>query len=302
MTELKVVAITGSNGKTTTKEMVAAILASAAGADAVLKTEGNLNNHLGVPLTLLRLHAGHRYAVVEMGMSGLGEIAYLTKLARPDVAAVVSIAAGAPRAARDRSRTSRAPRPRSSAGLGAGGVAVYPADEPLLRRARAPRCARRMTFGPQARRARRWRTTTSTPGPTGLTLRAAPVAASPRRSASPRTCRSSGGTTRPTRRRRPAVALALDVGEGSILDGLANVAAGQASRRSCAGRRPHHPRRLLQRRRRPRCAPRSTRSSDIAPPRRAEDRGARRHARARPRLGEAARRGRRLRGGTPSIA
>ena len=89
MRELKVVAITGSNGKTTTKEMTAAILSSAASADAVLKTEGNLNNHLGVPLTLLRLHAGHRYAVVEMGMSGLGEIDYLTKLARPDVAVVV---------------------------------------------------------------------------------------------------------------------------------------------------------------------------------------------------------------------
>lgn len=51
-----VVGVTGSNGKTTTKEMIAAILASAAGADAVLKTEGNLNNHLGVPLTLCRLH------------------------------------------------------------------------------------------------------------------------------------------------------------------------------------------------------------------------------------------------------
>jgi UDP-N-acetylmuramoyl-tripeptide--D-alanyl-D-alanine ligase len=92
MSDLKVVAITGSNGKTTTKEMTASILASQVGPDAVLKTEGNLNNHLGVPLTLLRLTPKHLYAVVEMGMSGLGEIEYLAGLARPDVAVVVSIA------------------------------------------------------------------------------------------------------------------------------------------------------------------------------------------------------------------
>ena len=111
--------------------MTAAILASSAGDDAVLKTEGNLNNHLGVPLTLLRLHAGHRYAVVEMGMSGLGEIAYLTELARPDVAVVVSIA-GVHLEQLGRSRTWRAPRPRSSAGSAADGVGVYPADEALM--------------------------------------------------------------------------------------------------------------------------------------------------------------------------
>jgi UDP-N-acetylmuramoyl-tripeptide--D-alanyl-D-alanine ligase len=92
MSDLRVVAITGSNGKTTTKEMTAAILAAQVGPDAVLKTEGNLNNHLGVPLTLLRLTPKHHYAVVEMGMSGLGEIEYLAKMARPDVAVVVSVA------------------------------------------------------------------------------------------------------------------------------------------------------------------------------------------------------------------
>src|SRR5581483_1303379 len=74
MSELKVVGIAGSNGKTTTKEITAAILRAAAGEDAVLKTEGNLNNHLGVPLTLLRLSPRHRFAVVEMGMSALGEL------------------------------------------------------------------------------------------------------------------------------------------------------------------------------------------------------------------------------------
>ncbi|XZG70609.1 UDP-N-acetylmuramoyl-tripeptide--D-alanyl-D-alanine ligase [Chitinibacteraceae bacterium HSL-7] len=83
-----VVAITGSNGKTTVKEMTATVLRELAGSDAVLATSGNLNNHIGVPLTLLSLEPRHRYAVVEMGMSDFGEIDYLTRMARPDVAMV----------------------------------------------------------------------------------------------------------------------------------------------------------------------------------------------------------------------
>lgn len=84
----EVVAITGSNGKTTVKEMLAAILRHAAGATGVLATEGNLNNDIGLPLTLLKLQRGQRYAVLEMGMNHPGEIAYLTGLARPRVALV----------------------------------------------------------------------------------------------------------------------------------------------------------------------------------------------------------------------
>ncbi len=87
---LSVIGITGSSGKTTTKEMMAAILEAHA-PGAVLKTEGNLNNHLGVPLTLLRLRAGHRYAVIEMGMSARGEIAYLTSLVQPDVGLITTV-------------------------------------------------------------------------------------------------------------------------------------------------------------------------------------------------------------------
>lgn len=83
-----VAAVTGSNGKTTIKEMLAAILRVHAGAGAVLATEGNLNNHIGLPLMLLRLRPAHRFAVLEMGMNHLGEIATLTRLARPDVAAI----------------------------------------------------------------------------------------------------------------------------------------------------------------------------------------------------------------------
>lgn len=77
------VALTGSSGKTTTKEMIAAILGFAG---PVLATRGNLNNDLGVPLTLLRLTPQHRFAVIEMGANHAGEIAYLTAIARPDVA------------------------------------------------------------------------------------------------------------------------------------------------------------------------------------------------------------------------
>ncbi len=82
------IAVTGSNGKTTVKEMLASILHQVAGESGVLATTGNLNNDIGTPLTLLRLDARHRYAVVEMGMNHLGEIAYLSRLARPTVALI----------------------------------------------------------------------------------------------------------------------------------------------------------------------------------------------------------------------
>ena len=87
--DLPVVALTGSNGKTTVKEMLASILRVETGdAEAVLATEGNLNNDIGVPQMLLRLRPQHRFAVFEMGMNHAGEIDYLTRLARPDVALV----------------------------------------------------------------------------------------------------------------------------------------------------------------------------------------------------------------------
>lgn len=82
------IAITGSNGKTTVKEMLASILRQCG---PVLATEGNLNNHIGVPLTLLKLEAEHEYAVIEMGASALGEIAYSCSLAEPDVAVINNV-------------------------------------------------------------------------------------------------------------------------------------------------------------------------------------------------------------------
>ena len=86
--ELRVVAITGSNGKTTTKEMLGNILATSA---SVLSTSGNLNNELGLPLTLFRLGPEHRYAVLEMGASKPGDIRYLARIAQPGVGVVTNV-------------------------------------------------------------------------------------------------------------------------------------------------------------------------------------------------------------------
>ena len=85
-----VVGVTGSVGKTTTKDMTAHLLATRGG--EVLKTEGNLNNQYGLPLTLLRLRPGHTAAVLEMGMSAPGEIRALSTLAEPDVATITRVA------------------------------------------------------------------------------------------------------------------------------------------------------------------------------------------------------------------
>ena len=86
--DTRVVCITGSTGKTSTKELIAEVL-SASG--PTLKTEGNLNNEIGVPLTLLRLESTHRFAAVECGMNHLGEIARLASYADPDVAVVTNV-------------------------------------------------------------------------------------------------------------------------------------------------------------------------------------------------------------------
>jgi UDP-N-acetylmuramoyl-tripeptide--D-alanyl-D-alanine ligase len=94
--DMPLVALTGSNGKTTVKEMLASILREACSAQSsildpqssVHATRGNLNNDIGVPLTLLELNAGHHYAVIEMGMNHAGEIRNLARLAAPDVALI----------------------------------------------------------------------------------------------------------------------------------------------------------------------------------------------------------------------
>lgn len=84
-----VIGVTGSNGKTTTKEMLTAILAAATGdAKKVHATYGNLNNDIGLPLTLLKMKPSHEYVVAEMGMNHMREIDYLTHIAKPNVAVI----------------------------------------------------------------------------------------------------------------------------------------------------------------------------------------------------------------------
>ncbi len=88
----RIVAVTGSNGKTTTKEMLAAILARALGPGRVLRTSGTQNNLVGLPLTLLRLAGTEEAAILELGMNGPGEIWRLAQIAEPDVGVITCVA------------------------------------------------------------------------------------------------------------------------------------------------------------------------------------------------------------------
>ncbi|MEE1083637.1 MAG: UDP-N-acetylmuramoyl-tripeptide--D-alanyl-D-alanine ligase [Paludibacteraceae bacterium] len=85
-----VIAITGTNGKTTTKELTSAVMKAKYG-DDVINTEGNLNNHIGVPLTLLRIKSHHKYAIVEMGANHPGEIKTLADIALPDYGLITNV-------------------------------------------------------------------------------------------------------------------------------------------------------------------------------------------------------------------
>jgi len=126
---VKVIGITGSNGKTTTKDMVFSLLATTYNTQ---KTEGNLNNHIGLPLTLLRLEEDTEIAVVEMGMSGFGEIERLSHIAAPDVAVITNIGESHLQELGSREGIARA-KLEILSGLQKDGVFVYYGDEPLLR-------------------------------------------------------------------------------------------------------------------------------------------------------------------------
>ena len=145
---IPLIAVTGSNGKTTVTQMVASIL-RAWQPEATLATQGNLNNDIGLPLTLLRLNATHRVGVVELGMNHPGEIDDLAKIARPTVALVNN----AQREHQEFMATVKAVALENGSvfsAMDATGLAVYPAGEDftaLWARLAAPRAS--MTFGDQ---------------------------------------------------------------------------------------------------------------------------------------------------------
>ena len=123
--ELPVVAVTGSNGKTTVREMITLILQQAG---PVLAPEKNFNNQIGMPVTLLRLRAEHSFAVLELGMNQAGEIDYLTRIARPSVAVITNAASAHLEGLRDLTGVARA-KAEILGGLQRSGVVMINADD-----------------------------------------------------------------------------------------------------------------------------------------------------------------------------
>jgi UDP-N-acetylmuramoyl-tripeptide--D-alanyl-D-alanine ligase len=142
---VKVVGITGSNGKTTVKDMTANLLSLQY---RVKKTEGNYNNHLGMPLTILALDEDTEIAVLEMGMSGKGEIEFLTKLARPNVAIITNIGEAHLQDLGSREAIAEA-KLEIVQGLQDDGLLIYMGDETILKDglASANRNINTQTFG-----------------------------------------------------------------------------------------------------------------------------------------------------------
>lgn len=128
--EVTIVAITGSNGKTTTKDLIASVLNTRY---RVLKTEGNFNNHIGLPLTLLRLEKEHEVAVLEMGMRGLGEIAFLCSLCPPDVGVITNIGESHLELLGSKENISKA-KGELLESMNDEGTAVLNGDDPFLRK------------------------------------------------------------------------------------------------------------------------------------------------------------------------
>ncbi|WGZ95676.1 MAG: UDP-N-acetylmuramoyl-tripeptide--D-alanyl-D-alanine ligase [Candidatus Thiothrix putei] len=141
---LPLIGLTGSNGKTTVKEMLTAILSLQGD---TLATAGNLNNDIGMPLTLLGLRQQHAFAVIEMGMSHFGEIDYLARIARPDVAIINNAGAAHLEGVGDLAGVARA-KGEIFNGLSANGVAILNADDAYVDYWLGLNTGRRiMTFG-----------------------------------------------------------------------------------------------------------------------------------------------------------
>lgn len=147
-TGVKVVGITGSNGKTTTKDIVYALLAEAY---QVHKTEGNFNNHIGLPLTILAMPAQTEILILEMGMSGRGEIELLSNIAHPETTIITNIGESHLQQLGSREEIARA-KLEIVSGLRSEGLLVYLGDEPLLKQILAEpefeqKEMRKITFG-----------------------------------------------------------------------------------------------------------------------------------------------------------
>ncbi|APH06580.1 UDP-N-acetylmuramoyl-tripeptide--D-alanyl-D-alanine ligase [Bacillus weihaiensis] len=141
--EVKVVGITGSNGKTSTKDMVASVLETTY---KVHKTKGNFNNHIGLPLTVLSMEPDTEIAVLEMGMSGKGEIELLSKIGEPDVALITNIGEAHLQDLGSREAIAEA-KLEITSGLKKDGLFIYHGDEPLLQE-RVPNLSlHAVTFG-----------------------------------------------------------------------------------------------------------------------------------------------------------
>jgi UDP-N-acetylmuramoyl-tripeptide--D-alanyl-D-alanine ligase len=140
---LQVTGVTGSNGKTTTKEMLARILALTGPG---LKTSGNLNNLIGLPQMLLQLNEQHKWAILEMGMSELGEIDRLAEIARPDTGIITNALPAHLETLGSVEAVARA-KGELFLRLSAGACAVYNADDPLISVAPSPEGVRRLSFG-----------------------------------------------------------------------------------------------------------------------------------------------------------
>ncbi|WP_078433147.1 UDP-N-acetylmuramoyl-tripeptide--D-alanyl-D-alanine ligase [Metabacillus halosaccharovorans] len=141
--QVKVVGITGSNGKTTTKDMVASLLETTYN---VHKTKGNFNNHIGLPLTVLSMSEETEVAVLEMGMSGKGEIELLSKIAHPDVAVITNIGESHLMDLGSREGIAEA-KLEITKGLKRDGLFIYHGDEPLLQERVSDLSLKTATFG-----------------------------------------------------------------------------------------------------------------------------------------------------------
>ncbi len=139
----QVVAITGTNGKSTTKEMIASIMETKY---KTLKTEGNLNNHIGLPLTLLARKPEHEVGVLEMGMSAAGEIKRLAEIAKPDIGVITNISAGHLKQLKTVKEV-QAAKGELFDSLNEGGTAIINADDPLVLELASPLRVNKITFG-----------------------------------------------------------------------------------------------------------------------------------------------------------